>query len=435
MNKPYPDPSMSLKKEVSYLSYSEKLRSHMARVMHLKEFGFSYPAHFTLGLVTYCDQACKGCYAGGYRFNPNIMFTASLDTLKNTLKAATNFGSEYTDHPYYSKDNLGLKSVSLVGSGEPMLYPHLVPLIKYMKEDLNLDIGSYTNGYTLQDGIRRQGIDLEPQDIASAVLDHFKFVRISLDAATERTHSYVRGAKGQFPTIIENIRNLVERRNAMGKTEPTIGLQFTVDDKNVQEILPAAKLAKDLGVDYLAYKPKYVPWYIRKERMTAMTLDDIKESLEQAQALEDASFRIHGKYNQFKLAWGPDRTNTGEAYQKCGGVWLSSYLDIDVKSENKTAADLRVFICVNKDKEEREDDGAMKWSIGPIKHETDFTEFWQQNMPDLVQKIDVMKCVSGCKNDPYNRILSDFMQKDSSILEGLSIDPETMPADTHINHI
>ena len=74
-----------ISKKVTYLDYKTKLDCHIGRIIHLKEFGFTFPVHYTIGLVTYCDQYCKGCYAGGFRFNPNVIYTASLDVLKNVL--------------------------------------------------------------------------------------------------------------------------------------------------------------------------------------------------------------------------------------------------------------------------------------------------------------------------------------------------------------
>jgi MoaA/NifB/PqqE/SkfB family radical SAM enzyme len=421
----------------TYLDHREKLRHHMARVMHLKEFGYSYPSHLTLGLVTYCDQFCRGCYAGGYRFDPKIVFTASLDVLRNALGTAVRFGHQYEreGHLYYFQRTLGLKAVTLVGSGEPLLYPHLKELVLYMRK-LGLDIGIYTNGNSLCDGVIRPDIDTEPQDIAALVLENFRFVRVSLDAASPETHLKERGVRGQFHHIIDNLRNMVERRNGAGKAEPTIGIQFTIDDFNAHEIIEVAKLTKALGVDYLAYKPKYVPWHMRKERMTQMQFEDVETQLLEAQSFADEKFAVHGKFQQFKLAWGANRTNTGECYTKCTDVWFSSYLDVDIyNSPARDAANMRIFICVNKDKEERDEHGELQWSIGPITPATDFEQFWLTKMPNLVKRINVLQCVAGCRDDPYNRLLAEYLPKNMEELCTLVKDSNEAPPHIHVNHI
>lgn len=422
--------------QLSYLSFQEKLEVHAHRVRHLKEHGFSFPAHMTLGLVTYCDQFCKGCYAGGYRFNPKIVFTASLDTLKSALGQAAAFGQEYEEqgHPVYSRATLGLKAVTLVGSGEPLLYPHLKDLLRFLKQDLNLDIGLYTNGNNLRDGVQRDG-DSGPQDIATWVLESCRFVRISLDAASAETHEKERGVPDQFDRILDNIRSLVARRAASGRAEPTVGLQFTIDDNNVHEILQAAHMAKDLGADYLAYKPKYVPWHMRKDRWTAMQLDDIKEQLDAAQALADSGFQVHGKAQQFATAWGPDRMNAGSHYPVCTGVWMSGYMDVDVRSPDRHAADMRCYLCVNKNKEEKDPDGNFLWSAGPVRAETDFRAFWEREMAEVVSRIDLNHCIAGCRNDPFNRLLKPILEQSPDGISDMARDPATLPSGCHVNHI
>lgn len=420
----------------NYLSYEEKIQYHMERVLHYKEFGYTYPASVTLGLVTYCDQYCKGCYAGGYRFNPDIMTTVSLDVLKHYFKSAAKFGEKYEkeNHPYYSSKTLGLKSITLVGSGEPLLYPHLTEFIEYAKKQLNLDIGIYTNGNNLKDNNLRSGIDSEPQNIASLVLDNCKFVRISLDAATAETHFKERGVKGQFNGIMENIANLVKKRNESGKTEPVIGIQFAIDDNNFHEILSVAKLAKEVGVDYLAYKPKYAPWDFKQERMTNMIFDDVKDYIERAQKLKDEKFEVHGKFEQFKTVWGPTLLNDGKDYKMCTGEWISGYLDVDVFSENKKEANMRFFL-MNKSKEEKEENGELKWGSAPINLNTDIESFYINELKKLHNKVKVRECVAGCRHHPLNIVINKLLKKDDSELKSLRKDIETAPSYIHVNHL
>lgn len=427
---------IQLPPRLSYLNFREKLETHAGRVLHLQEKGFSYPSHMTLGLVTYCDQFCKGCYAGGYRFNPKIVFTAGLETLKNILRQAADAGQEYEaeGHPHYSRATLGLKAVTLVGSGEPLLYPHLGELLRFMKHDLDLDIGIYTNGNNLHDEVVRDG-DIGPQAIASWVLDTCRFVRVSLDAASPETHARERGVEGQFDRILKNVGDLVERREKAGRNAPNIGLQFTIDDENVHEILRAAHMARDLGVDYLAYKPKYVPWHMRRERWTNLRLDDIRAQLDEAQTLATETFQVHGKFNQFASAWGEELKNGGQHYQSCTSIWLSSYMDVDVQSADRHAADMRFFVCVNKSKDEKNERGEPLWSAGPLTAATVFRSAWREGIGAISERIDLNQCIAGCRNDPYNRLLADMLSRPVAELIANRRDPQQFPPDGHVNHI
>jgi MoaA/NifB/PqqE/SkfB family radical SAM enzyme len=409
---------------------------HIPRILHLREFGYSFPAHMILGLVTYCDQFCPHCYAGLYRFNPKLKLTASLDVLKNALRSASCFGEHFGgQHPIYSKHTMGLKAVTLVGSGEPLLYPYLKELLEYLHQELNLEIGIYTNGHMLRDGVTRGIFDSSPQDIASLVLSTCRFVRVSLDAATPETHFLERGVKDQFHQIIDNLTRLTKARRSAGKDEPTVGIQFTVDDHNVHEIEAVARLAKQIGVDYLAYKPKYVPWHLQKERMTDMTFSDVEYQLHHAQQYASDNLQIHGKFDQFRIAWGPQTNNSGEHYQQCRHVWLSAYLDVDIASADYNKADMRIFLCANKDKEEKNADGCFKWSLGPVTAKTDFIKFWADQMPHLVKRIELPNCIAGCKNDPFNQILDTMLQQTDEQLKRRLKSLPTAVSELHVNYI
>lgn len=409
---------------------------HFSRILHLKEYGYSFPSHMIIGLVTYCDQFCKSCYAGGYRFDPNIQFTASLDVLKNVLSTAVKFGSQHNNkHDYYSDNTLGLKAITLVGSGEPLLYPYLTEFVEFAHNELGLEIGLYTNGNNLRDGVIRPNIDNVPQDFAKLILDNFRFVRISLDAASPTTHFKERGVKNQFDGIVDNIRQLVGRKGRKGDNCPSVGIQFTVDDDNVHEIEDIAKLAKDIGVDYLAYKPKYVPWHLRKDRMTDMKFKNVEKQLLKGLSYADDGFDVHGKFDQFELAWNADHYNTGEYYKVCRNVYLSAYLDIDVDSINKTKSDMRVFICANKDKDEKDNKDLKLWSAGPITANTNFDEFWIAEMQKLVKRVNILNCIAGCKNDPFNQILEKIFKKDQEELQKLTKSCSVAPDELHVNYI
>ncbi|WP_020592361.1 radical SAM protein [Kiloniella laminariae] len=419
--------------KLSYLDLGKKIEGHAPRVRHLQEFGYTYPTHLTLGLVTYCDQFCKGCYAGSYRFNPKIMFTASLEVLKSQLKQAASVGREYEEisHPFYSKETLGLKAVTLVGSGEPLLYPHLTQLLYYMKDELGLDIGIYTNGNNMGD----KG-DSPKDFIATSMLETMRFIRVSLDAASSETHAIERGVKGQFSTIIKNIENLVKRRDVLGLSEPTLGIQFTVDDHNSHEIIKIAEIAADLGVDYLAYKPKYLAAHVKTRiRNTSTSLESIQKSIDAAKEYENSRLSIHGKAIQFEEVWGEEKFNDGLQYRGCTGIWLTGYMDVDVESPDRDDANMRYFICVNKSKSSKMGDGQYEWSHGPIGAKSDFSIEWRKGIGEMSDRVRLKNCIAGCRNDPHNRILDGLLFEPSDKLNELSQNRISLPRDCHGNHL
>ncbi|MBF0343537.1 MAG: radical SAM protein [Nitrospirae bacterium] len=420
--------------DYSYLSSDYKIRFHIERVKHLLEYGYSYPSHFTIGLVTYCDQCCKSCYAGAYRYNKDIMVTMSLDIIKKILHEASMFGSQYHNHEYYSKDTLGLKAVTFVGSGEPLLYPYITELLHYVNENLNLDIGIYTNGNNLRDNWHRYGIDDDDvkADIQTAILNNCRFVRISLDAATPQTHFKTRGVENQFDSIIKNIRQMVMKRKGQF---PTLGIQFTVDHNNYKEIIQIAMLAKDIGVDYLSFKPKYLPWNNKGNFYDLITFEQISDDLEKAISYSDNHTTIHGKVDQFMVAWGKTRYQTSSSSYKCHSVWLSSYLDIDVNSRDKNSAEPKIFLCVNKNKEDMHSNGSLRWSSSSINIDTNLKYFWEKEMEILCNRININDCISGCRNQPYNNAINKIASLGIDKIDESKEDFKNAPKDIHPGHI
>lgn len=74
-------------------------------------------------------------------------------------------------------------------------------------------------------------------------------------AAQAAEHEMVHRVKGDFDNVVGNIRALVEGKKKLGTPLPTIGTQFVFYDKNYMSIYNAAKLWKDVGVDYFEVKP------------------------------------------------------------------------------------------------------------------------------------------------------------------------------------
>lgn len=132
--------------------------------------------------------------------------------------------------------DFNVKALTFTGGGEPLLHPDFPRMALHAAEHMKL--GLITNGVLL-DG-----------PFASEQLHRcFKFIRISLDAATEGTYIKVKGAN-YFHKVLENVRELVPR-----KRNTTVGLSFVVCEENRHEARDAQDLARDLGVDYIQFKP------------------------------------------------------------------------------------------------------------------------------------------------------------------------------------
>jgi MoaA/NifB/PqqE/SkfB family radical SAM enzyme len=129
----------------------------------------------------------------------------------------------------------GLQRAVLHGVGEPMLVKHLPRMVRYLK-----DRGTYvlfnTNGTVLNERNGRALID--------AGLDE---LRVSLDAATEKSYLAVRG-KNYFKRILRNIRAFRELQEREGADRPRVSAWLTGLKETIAELPEFVRVAAAIGV-------------------------------------------------------------------------------------------------------------------------------------------------------------------------------------------
>src|ERR1700738_5279544 len=128
-----------------------------------------------------------------------------------------------------------LQRAVLHGVGEPMLVKGLPRMVRYLK-----DRGTYvlfnTNGTVLNE---RNG-----RALIAAGLDE---LRVSLDAATEKSYIAVRG-KNYFKRILKNIRAFRELQEREGKDRPRVSVWLTGLKETIAELPEFVRIAATIGV-------------------------------------------------------------------------------------------------------------------------------------------------------------------------------------------
>lgn len=251
----------------------------------------------------------------------------------------------------------------------------------YSIYDIGLDIGIFSNGARLVKG-----------GIRKAVLDTCTFIRLSIHASNDIEHEIVHQVKGEFRNIVENVRHLVEERNERGKRLPTIGTQFVFYEENYKSIVEATRLWKQIGVDYFEIKP-LIEGEGSQVNVTVFPASDkeaVYDLLDKAREYESEDFKVYAKYSQYDAT----RTVNGRNYGKCYGHALDSNL----------WSDGNLFICSN-----YEHEGDI---IGNIYKES-FMEIWNgEKRKKRIGEIDITKCPRGCRCDPINKIIWDYLYPD-----------------------
>ncbi len=193
------------------------------------------PISINLDLTTACNFRCDHCIDWDIL---NTKHNHDEQVLRDSLAEMT---------------KRGLRSVILIGGGEPTVYPGFSDMVRYMKQDLGLQIAVVSNGSG----------NHKILEIADC-LDERDWVRLSLDSGTNDT--FIRMHKPVNKQItLEGICEWVPKIKAVNPRF-NYGFSFIIvwkgaqrDDVNIvenfHEMVTATKLAREYGFDYISLKP------------------------------------------------------------------------------------------------------------------------------------------------------------------------------------
>jgi organic radical activating enzyme len=196
------------------------------------------PVSINLDLTTACNYRCDHCIDWDILNTPNKYEESKL---RSSLTEMT---------------KRGLKSVILIGGGEPTVYPGFSGMVRFLKE-LGLQVAVVSNG----SGNRKI---LEIADC----LDERDWVRLSLDSGTNDT--FVKMHKPVDKQI--SLESICEWVPKVKEKNPRFkyGFSFIIVWKgaerhgeegdvkiveNIHEIVSATRLARDHKFDYISLKP------------------------------------------------------------------------------------------------------------------------------------------------------------------------------------
>jgi wyosine [tRNA(Phe)-imidazoG37] synthetase (radical SAM superfamily) len=191
------------------------------------------PISINLDLTAACNFACPHCVDSGIINTGEALETAdvigSIDTLVRH----------------------GLRSVIVIGGGEPTLHKEFEALVRHMKSQ-KLQVGIVTNG-TFLDKVRAVAGCLEAKD----------WVRISIDAASQDTFE-----RAHRPRTAVQLADILRNAQKVKKANPVVSLGYSFVivwegiwlkgsqlTPNVEEMADAVRLASGHAFDYVSFKP------------------------------------------------------------------------------------------------------------------------------------------------------------------------------------
>ena len=202
---------------------SHKLAYHYDRVEAWESGESIPPVSVDMALTRACGAMCSFCYA---------MVQEPQERIAIKTKDALELLDDFAE--------IGVRGVSLISDGESTLSKAYAPFIKHADE-VGIDVGNATNGW-----------EWGPEKIEE-VLPHLSWVRFTVAAGNPESYSKImfKGPEHThvFDRAMEHIKYAVELKKRKN-LKVTLGIQMVLMPEFKNEILPFAKLAVDLGVDY-----------------------------------------------------------------------------------------------------------------------------------------------------------------------------------------
>jgi radical SAM protein with 4Fe4S-binding SPASM domain len=191
------------------------------------------PIHMRLGIMGACNMRCNFCNF----HSPNEENFYDLFSFKDSLRTpkAVALLEEFAE--------TGGRAVTFCGSGECTIHPGYA------------DICAAANAAGLRIGLITNGSRLHRPDIADSVINTHTWVRIGLNAGTEKTFNDItRDREHTFSRFITSAGRL---RTEAVDPDFRIGFNFVITLQNYREIREAAALAQESGVHYVRFEPEF----------------------------------------------------------------------------------------------------------------------------------------------------------------------------------
>ena len=154
------------------------------------------------------------------------------------------------------------------------------------------------------------GFLLTPEKL-NKILPHLTYLRFNISAGEPARYAKIMGCKEKwFHKVVENIKSAVKIKNE-NKLKVTIGMQMVFMPQYYDQLVPLAKLGKELRPDYLVIKQ----CSDNEDGSLGVKYSDYKkhfELLKEAESYSDEGYKVHVK-------WSKIESEGVRTYQRCYG--------------------------------------------------------------------------------------------------------------------
>lgn len=269
---------MPTKKENKLILDATKIYWHQERIKEWQEGKRIAPITVDMALTRACNYGCHFCYA---RLQENDRFDITKEHIDSFLEDCA---------------ELGVKAISLVSDGESSLSPIFEHTIVRGSE-LGLSMAVATHGYNTK------------YEELERILPHLTYLRVNFSAGEPKRYAEIMGVtEKHYHKVVQNIKDMVEIKKK-NNLDVTIGMQMVLMPEDADQVVPLAKLGKEIRPDYLVVKHT-------SDSEDGKLGVDYSKYAELTHILEEAESYSDDEY-QVTVKWSKINAEGKRKYQRC----------------------------------------------------------------------------------------------------------------------
>jgi MoaA/NifB/PqqE/SkfB family radical SAM enzyme len=320
------------------------------------------PVHIRIKPTNTCNHNCRYC---AYR-------TDSLQLGKDMV-VKDRIPREKMMEIINDIAEMGVKSITFSGGGEPFCYPYLLDAVRELS-CTPVKFASLTNGSLLNG------------EVAEVFAHKGTWLRVSIDGWDDESYSAYRGTKEKEFTKV--MKNMEDFKRLGGKCY--LGVCIIVDRKNASHIYELAKRLKGIGVDSVKIAPCLVSNSGRESNEYHKPIyQQVRKKIARiAGEFGDKGFEVFDSYHSQLETFEKE-------YNWCPYIQVLSVI----------GADLNVYSCQDKAYNIKEG------LIGSIKNMR-FKDFWFSDKNKFFRIDPSLHCAHHCVADGKNKIVMEYLNAD-----------------------
>ena len=290
-----------------------------------------------------CNQECTFCYSDKIETKGQKI---SREVLVNLFRELP---------------RIGVKAVSLQGTGEPLMHSATPEAIQAGAAG-GLGFSLTTTGVVLTDKIQRK------------ILEHLTFVKFSVLDSNKTRYSMMHGCpEQQWEQLVKNIAGAAELRAKEGYDVALMGTVY-VERNNFNQMPEIVRFLRDLGMDYIVVQEAtYTEFTPGRQSQNTSTFFSAEQIAEMKQAVAEVGTEDFTVKVRFPI---DDNTYHVGIYKDC---WKDRFCQ-GIKFFPVVAADGNVYSCYRAW-------GKKELSLGSL-YEHSFEEIWKsQRRLEIEEKI------------------------------------------------